>query len=128
MQFFTRALWLGLVVVFAGACPSSTDTDGTPSGLTTTSSGSTVVIGDDWRACEEIADCVLVDTSCDGCCQRDAIARSVESAYDSERLDACEDYVGGECDCCFVVLEAVCSPAGLCEAATPAGSDPGACE
>ena len=125
---FGKTLGLVLAIGFITACSGGDDdTAGTPDGITTTAGGGTVLIADDWRGCEQDSDCVLVDTSCDGCCQQDAIATSQEDAYGPARADACEGYEGGECDCCFLALEAVCSDAGVCGAATPDGADPNEC-
>jgi hypothetical protein len=124
---FGKTLGLVLAMGFITACSGGDDTASTPDGLATTERGDTVVITDEWRDCEQDSDCVLVDTSCDGCCQRDAIATSLEATYGPAQVDACADYEGGECDCCFLALEAVCSDAGACEAVTPDGVDPNAC-
>lgn len=129
MGLASKALGLAMLVVSMTACSGgdSPEAVALPDGITTTAGGDTVLIGNEWRACAQDSDCVLVDVSCDGCCQQDAVATSVESDFGPARTDACADYEGGECDCCFVIREAACSDAGLCEAVTPDGEDPNAC-
>jgi hypothetical protein len=61
--------------------------------------GANVVIGEDYRLCNRDDDCMLVGTSCNGCCGQDAISRSDEARYRQQLELACRDYDGAICDC-----------------------------
>jgi hypothetical protein len=61
--------------------------------------GGAVVVTEIYRECLSDADCVLVRVSCDGCCQRDAIASELGAEFEAAREEACRGYSGAECDC-----------------------------
>jgi hypothetical protein len=67
-----------------------------------------VAIGAAYRPCDEDADCMLVFTGCDGCCQQDAIAKSLEGTYQENFRAACTGYAGGICDCEYLPADARC--------------------
>ena len=67
-----------------------------------------VVVTAPYRNCQQDADCILVSISCNGCCERDAIASTLESTYDENFSAACADYRGGICDCGLVPADARC--------------------
>ncbi len=59
--------WIvGLVcVVLLGACADEDESASSPSALKLNDDGNTVLVDGAWQACETIADCVQVGTSCD---------------------------------------------------------------
>ncbi|HMI90690.1 MAG TPA: hypothetical protein VK509_04970, partial [Polyangiales bacterium] len=70
--------------------------------------GADVVIGEEYRLCRVDLDCILVGTSCNGCCGQDAIGRREEATYRREQAAACRDYAGPICDCQPDALGARC--------------------
>lgn len=78
---------------------ASSESGTTPPGLSVNEMGATIEISDAWKACQTEADCVLVWTSCDGCCGQEAIATSREQEFDAASPGLCADYEGGVCDC-----------------------------
>jgi hypothetical protein len=80
--------------------------------------GSEVEVTERYRSCELDDDCVLVGTSCNGCCEQDAIRSPDRDAYTVNHELACSDYSGPECDCDFADIVPRCVD-GLCAAVTP---------
>ena len=70
--------------------------------------GANVAVTPVYRYCSADTDCALVNVTCNGCCDRDAIAASLTDEYRSAHEDACEGYSGGVCDCAPESLRAVC--------------------
>lgn len=70
--------------------------------------GTVVVVTDSYRSCETDADCSLVSTSCDGCCQQDAISHGLQRTYQARFREACAGYSGAICDCDVLPAEARC--------------------
>jgi hypothetical protein len=90
-------LVLGLFIIGC-AEPGEESTSGSPA-LQLNDNGNTVLVGDEWKACERVSDCIEVGTSCDGCCGREAINVSLQEPYGQEQAMLCADYEGGVCDC-----------------------------
>jgi hypothetical protein len=67
-----------------------------------------VVVPERYRECSADDDCTLANISCDGCCDRDAVAKSLAKAFERDRKGSCSGYDGPECDCAFAELEARC--------------------
>jgi hypothetical protein len=80
--------------------------------------GTEVKITERYRSCELDDDCILVGTSCNACCERDAISALDLDAYTTNRELACSDYRGPECDCMAADVVPRCVD-GLCAALTP---------
>jgi hypothetical protein len=98
--------------------PSASDagtSSGSDAGLTLTRVGSEVPVTDRYRPCGLDEDCVLVGTSCNGCCEQDAIRAHDREAYRLNHALACSDYQGPECDCEFADLVPRCQN-GRCRA------------
>lgn len=72
---------------------------------------------DRYRACQEASECAIVDISCNGCCQRDAVARKDSAAYAGHRERTCVGREGAICDCCYFPVETVCEK-NLCQLRT----------
>jgi hypothetical protein len=87
-------------------------------GLTLSRVGSEVQVTERYRPCGLDDDCILVGTSCNGCCEQDAIRAQDRDAYAVNHELACRDYSGPECDCSFADIVPRCV-AGLCAVATP---------
>jgi hypothetical protein len=87
-------------------------------GLTLTRVGSEVQVTERYRPCGLDDDCILVGTSCNGCCAQDAIRAHDRDAYVFNHELACRDYSGPECDCAFADIVPRCVD-GLCAVATP---------
>jgi hypothetical protein len=66
-----------------------------------------VVVPDRYRDCSLDKDCVLTSISCDGCCQRDAVAKDQKDEFERDREESC-DYSGAVCDCSFSEMRAIC--------------------
>lgn len=99
----------------SGTSQSGGEESATDLGLT--EDGSTVLVGDSWRACETNLDCVTVNTSCDGCCGEDAVSATLQMSYQDEFAELCEDYSGGVCDCIALPADTQCLQ-GLCQRVT----------
>ena len=104
--------WLALAAV---SCLLACDTE--PLELTT--DGTEVVVPDRYRGCAVDDDCTLVSISCDGCCERDAVAKSLAKEFESTRKDVCSGYEGPECDCEFAKLDARCKNQRCAAVPTP---------
>jgi iron only hydrogenase large subunit-like protein len=76
--------------------------------LPLTNDDSQVVVTEKYRACSNDSDCVLASTSCNGCCERDAITSDLADEFDRERTKSCSGYEGPVCDCVFLPLAARC--------------------
>lgn len=72
---------------------------------------------DRYKACQEASECAIVDVSCNGCCQRDAVARKDSLDYVDHRERTCVGEQGAVCDCCYFPVEAVCEK-NLCQLKT----------
>ncbi len=113
MDWMTKSSVLGaLVLAVAVGCPAEPSVDPMnattaptasggqgPSPLSVNPNGDTIQIDEAWKGCQSADDCVLVWTSCDGCCGQDAIATEFEEDYDASTPALCEGYDGGVCDC-----------------------------
>lgn len=104
----------------AGHCvavgQSNVDGGQVDAGRSLTRTGAEVQIPGSYRSCTTHADCMLVETGCDGCCERDAIRKSEEQTYHMAFDQACSDYRGPICDCTVLPLTPRCED-GLCTAA-----------
>lgn len=67
------------------------------------------------KACSADAECTLVATGCDFCCQQQAINAAFADRYEREFGQACSGYQGGVCDCIALPAEARCE-AQTCKA------------
>ena len=65
------------------------------------------------KECEEDADCILVDISCNGCCDRDAVNREDSTSYLEHKRMTCVGEPGAICSCCHFPAKAACE-AGIC--------------
>lgn len=92
-------------------------------GLKLLRDGDTLVVTDRYRPCGVDDDCILVGTSCSGCCDQDAIRAHDRDAYRTNSELACSGYQGPICDCQPLDLVPICRD-GLC-AAVP--REPPAC-
>jgi hypothetical protein len=70
--------------------------------------GGVVSVSEIYRLCSNDADCKLVSTSCNGCCEQDAITRGRQSQYAEELAVACAGYEGPVCDCELKPVSARC--------------------
>jgi hypothetical protein len=68
----------------------------------------------DLQHCRDDGDCILVDISCNGCCDQDAVNRKDSAEYFDHKSRTCAGYSGPVCDCCFFKRKAVCT-GGRCE-------------
>jgi hypothetical protein len=62
----------------------------------------------DMKVCTEDSQCVLVDNSCNGCCQRDAVNRKDSLAFIQYKPSICRGRTGAVCDCCYHPAKAAC--------------------
>ena len=67
-----------------------------------------VPVPDAWRTCRTDADCVLVDTTCIGCCENDAILRKFQPELERQLSKLCPSS-RGNCDYKCVVRKAACT-------------------
>jgi hypothetical protein len=79
-----------------------------PLAFALTRQGAGIQITDVYRECEAHADCELVGTACNGCCNESAIHRGLIDAYTANMATACADYEGAVCDCSFEDLVPRC--------------------
>jgi len=98
--------------------PKPAQSNAGDAGLTLTRVGSEVQVTDRYRACGLDDDCVLVGTSCNGCCEQDAIRAHDRDAYAFNHELACSDYRGPICDCSLADIVPRCID-GLCATAEP---------
>ncbi len=66
-----------------------------------------------YQSCTVDSDCVLVSTTCNGCCDRGAIHRSFVSVFGKERDLNCKEYEGPVCNCIELPATTACV-AGYC--------------
>lgn len=73
------------------------------------------------RTCETVEDCITVDSSCDGCCQRTAVNRKDSIGYEKRRAKGCSGYSGSICKCIYLPVAPVCenSKCGLVSVENP---------
>lgn len=62
----------------------------------------------EYQSCSQDTDCILVNSSCNGCCQREAVNRKDSLSFERYRSRECDGYDGGICDCCYYVAHAEC--------------------
>lgn len=60
------------------------------------------------QVCQEDGDCVLVDISCNGCCERDAVNKKDTTMYSDFKARTCVGTFGAVCDCCYFPSKAIC--------------------
>jgi len=77
-----------------------------------------VIVPPPYKPCTRDSECVLVDTSCAGCCAIESISTSAQAAFLSAFADACNGYSGPVCDCQpqfngAACMDGVCTPVGL---------------
>jgi hypothetical protein len=77
--------------------------------------GANVEVTPAYQECETDKDCTLVNITCNGCCEREAIQSSLEGEFEDAKKLACEGYQGPQCDCQELPETAACT-AGRCEA------------
>jgi hypothetical protein len=105
----------------AGPSSSPADDSGPPSppvedaGFTLERVGANVRVSDRYRTCGVDDDCVLVSTSCNACCDQDAIGTGDRDAYRTNFERACSGYQGAICDCEPLDLVPICQD-GSCRA------------
>jgi len=101
--------------------PSMIDAD-SPStgdaGLALVRVGAVVQVTERYRPCGLDDDCILVGTSCNGCCEQDAIRAHDRDAYAINHELACSGFSGPECNCSFADIVPHCVD-GLCRAVAP---------
>lgn len=88
----------------ASSCELACDADP----LELTHHDSEVVVPARYRACSTDDDCVIVSISCDGCCQRAAVTKTMQDEFERDRKDSCAGYDGLECSCISPELDARC--------------------
>lgn len=65
------------------------------------------------QGCQGDSDCVLVDVSCNGCCERDAVNKNDTARYSDFKTRTCVGTWGAVCDCCYYFSKAICDK-GAC--------------
>lgn len=72
-------------------------------------------------ACETVDDCIVINSSCDGCCQRTSVNRSDSISFEKRRAEGCSIPSGYICNCMYLPVTTVCenSKCGLVPAANP---------
>lgn len=60
------------------------------------------------KSCTEDSHCIVVNTSCPGCCEFVAVSRGYEDHYDNRRREECRKYHGLVCGCDEKPNEARC--------------------
>jgi hypothetical protein len=72
-------------------------------------------------ACGTVDDCIVISSSCDGCCQRTSVNRRDSISYEKHRAEGCSIPSGYVCDCRYLPVTPVCedSKCGLAPAANP---------
>ena len=114
----------GSVCLPAAAGPDAEDGgargDSSPpdAGLGLTRVGDAVQVPERYRPCGLDQDCVLVDRSCNNCCDYDAIREHDSADFASNHERACSGYRGPVCMCGVSELVSICN-AGTCAAVTP---------
>ena len=73
--------------------------DGGPNDFALRRDGALVQITGAYTECTVDADCTLVGTACNGCCDLGAVERALQVTYEQNFTLACEDYRGPICDC-----------------------------
>jgi hypothetical protein len=73
--------------------------DGDRSNVELTRTGEVLKVPHGYSACTAHADCMFVSASCSGCCTLATIHVEFEVTYETNLAQACEDYMGGICDC-----------------------------
>lgn len=63
---------------------------------------------DSLRGCVQDDDCVVVQTSCNGCCEQAAVSSRSTDAYATYKTNTCAGYRGSICNCAFRPARAVC--------------------
>jgi hypothetical protein len=66
-----------------------------------------------YTQCNADIDCTSVETGCDGCCQTAAISESAAEQYQTDKIDLCSGFQGGQCDCQPVSIVPICKD-GVC--------------
>ncbi len=100
-----------LALVLAGCFLQEDEPDQKAESLTVSlREGPEVDISEDYKICDSDSDCMLVNTGCDFCCQRQAINRSFESVYPQQFQAACTEYdfSQGICSCMYMSQVAKC--------------------
>lgn len=100
-----RSSLLALTVLL-GACTTHTPEPASPA--VELLSGAEVTISPELKSCSVDAECTLVSTGCDFCCQRQAINTTYVNRYREEFAEACAGYSGGVCDCIETPADARC--------------------
>lgn len=65
------------------------------------------------QVCTSDSDCVLVDISCNGCCERSAVNKKDTARYSEFKTKTCVGTWGAVCDCCYYTSKAICD-GGVC--------------
>ena len=121
----TRQLVVLWVALALGACSSAGDSVVEAQPVSDDDvrlvSGAEVTISDRLKVCRVDADCALVSTGCDGCCQRQAIHRQSVQGFRVSFARACSVYSGGVCDCLPARVTAQCVER-TCQAVPSAGA------
>ena len=65
------------------------------------------------QACSSDQDCLVVSTTCNGCCQQGAVSRAHAADYDDARAKGCKGFSGAVCECMATPATAQCI-SGLC--------------
>lgn len=60
------------------------------------------------QKCAKAEDCILINISCDGCCEREAINRTDSMSYMDLKSKTCVGKKGSICDCSELPAQAIC--------------------
>lgn len=71
-----------------------------------------------WKACEQNADCMIVDKDCEDCCNFDALARAHYQAFRYEKQSFCPQ-PQKTCDCTLSDAQQPICQNNLCVVGTP---------
>lgn len=61
-----------------------------------------------YQTCAADSQCVLVDISCSGCCERDAVNRADSARYMDYKKGVCVGNPAAICGCCYILSRAAC--------------------
>jgi hypothetical protein len=109
---------LSLCFSQASGCDDSSTGPDSKTPFTLERQDTNVSVSEAYRPCVADIDCTLVNVTCNGCCERDAISSALVTTYKENRDAACFDYRGGVCDCDFLPMTARCE-AQRCVARDP---------
>jgi hypothetical protein len=104
MRTPTRPLFLWMLVLTMGsaACESPNRAPDASTNLME------AVPPDNLRSCQADSDCVKVPSSCNGCCEEEAVNAGSSTAYSDYKMNVCAGYAGPICNCFVQPSRVVC--------------------